>query len=127
MNNNSLAQFVALIKVSLARGKLMAEIPYSNLNLNLLKLLYYEGYIRGFRVLAYKKIYVFLKIANFKPTILDIAYFCPKNRHNYLPYKKLVSLYGLKNFCILSTNTGLLSIQQCFLQKKGGILVLLIK
>lgn len=127
MNNNSLAQFVALIKVSLARGKLMAKVPYSNLNLNILRLLYYEGYIRGFRVFARKNIYVFLKIAAFRSMILDIAYFCPKNRHNYLPYKKLVSLYGLKNFGILSTNTGLLTLEQCFLHKKGGVLVLLIK
>ena len=102
---NSLASLVALIKISISRGRLTARVPYSNLNLNLLKILYYEGYIKGFKVTASpKKIYVFLKVVNFRPSILDIAFFCPKNKHSYLSYKKLVSLYGLKTFGIISTN-----------------------
>jgi len=126
--SNSLALFVALIKVSMARGKLTAKVPYSNLNFNLLKVLYYEGYIRGFKVTASaSRIYVFLKMVNFKASILDIAYFCPKNKHSCLSYRKLVSLYGLKNFGIVSTSQGLLTLEQCFLYKKGGKLILLIK
>ena len=82
---NSLASLVALIKISISRGRLTARVPYSNLNLNLLKILYYEGYIKGFKVTASpKKIYVFLKVVNFRPSILDIAFFCPKNKHSYL-------------------------------------------
>ncbi|MBV36166.1 MAG: 30S ribosomal protein S8 [Rickettsiales bacterium] len=102
---NSLALFVSLIKVSVARGKLTAKVPYSNLNFGLLKVLYYEGYIRGFKVIAsVRQIHVFLKMVNFKASILDIAYFCPKNKHSCLSYKKLVSLYGLKTFGIVSTD-----------------------
>ena len=94
---NTLAQLVSLIKVSLARRRLIAKIPYSNLNFDILKILYYEGYIRGFKVTAdSKKIYVFLKLNQFKSTILDIAYFCPKNKNSYLTYKKLIRFYGLK-------------------------------
>ena len=70
----------------------MAKVPYSNLNFNILKILYYEGYIRGFKVIA-SKIFVYLKLNNFKPGILDLAFFCPKNKHSYLSYKKLVSLF----------------------------------
>lgn len=125
--NNSLARLVSLVKLNLARRKLIAKIPYSNLNFNILKILYYEGYIRGFKVTADNNIYVFLKISNYKSGIFDIAYFCPKNKHSYLTYKKLVSFYGLKTFGIVSTNTGLLTLEQCFLHKKGGCLVLLVK
>lgn len=126
--NNSLAQLVSLIKVSLARRRLIAKIPYSNLNLNLLKILYYEGYIRGFKVTAdLKKIYVFLKLNQFRSTLLDLAYFCPRNKHSYLTYKKLVGFFGLKTFGIVSTNSGLMTIDQCFIYKKGGTLVLLAK
>lgn len=125
--NNSLAQLVSLMKVNLARRKLIAKIPYSNLNFNILKILYYEGYIRGFKVTAVKHIYVFLKISQYQSSIFDIAYFCPKNKHSYLTYKKLVRFYGLKNFGIVSTNTGLLTLEQCFLHKKGGCLLLLVK
>lgn len=104
--NNSLSQLVSLIKINSARRKLTAKIPYSNLNFNILKILYYEGYIRGFKVTAStSKIYVFLKLNTYRAGILDIAYFCPKNRHSYLSYKRLVSYYGLKTFGIVSTNT----------------------
>ncbi len=104
----------------------MAKIPYSNLNFNSLRRLYCEGYIRGF-ILTNSKIYVFLKLNNFKPGILDLAFFCPKNKHSYLTYKKLVRFYGLKTFGIVSTNSGLLTLEQCFMHKKGGCLLLLIK
>lgn len=126
--NTSLSQLVSLIKLNIARRKLIAKVPYSNLNFNILKILYYEGYIRGFKVtVSSKKIFVFFKLNFFKPSILDIAYFCPKNKHSYLTYKKLVRFYGLKSFGIVSTNSGLMTIEQCFLHKKGGILLLLIK
>ncbi len=70
-----------------------------------LKILYYEGYIRGFRV-TNSKIYVFLKLNNFQSGILDLAFFCPKNKHSHLSYKKLISFYGLKTFGIVSTNSA---------------------
>lgn len=126
--NSSLSQLVSLIKLNIARRKLTAKVPYSNLNFNILKILYYEGYIRGFKVTASStKIFVFLKLNYFQVSIGDIAYFCPRNKHSYLTYKKLIRFYGLKIFGIVSTNSGLMTIEQCFLHKKGGTLVLLIK
>lgn len=105
MNSNSLAKLVSLIKISLARGRLTAKVPYSNLNFNILKILYFEGYIRGFKVTdSSREIYVFFKLNQFKLSLLDIAYFCSRNKHNYLTYNKLVSSYGLKIFGIVSTN-----------------------
>ena len=104
--SSSLSKLVGLIKLNLARRKLIAKVPYSNLNFNILKILYYEGYIRGFKVTASSTyIFVFLKINYFESSILDIAYFCPKNKHSYLTYKKLIRFYGLKHFGIVSTNS----------------------
>ena len=104
--NTSLSQLVSLIKLNIARRKLTAKIPYSNLNLNILKILYQTGYVRGFRVNRNStKIFVFFKLNNFQSTILDMAYFCPKNRHSYLTYEKLIRFYGLKHFGIVSTNS----------------------
>tara|TARA_B100000424_G_C22481046_1_gene280788 strand:+ start:29 stop:412 length:384 start_codon:yes stop_codon:yes gene_type:complete len=124
----SLVQLVSLIKINNSRRKLTAKVPYSNLNFNVLRILYYEGYIRGFKVTAEANyIYVFLKLNKGNSSILDLAYFCPKNKYSYLTYKKLVALYGLKNFGIVSTNTGLMTLEQCFLYKKGGHLLLIIK
>lgn len=116
------------MKLSIARRKLTAKVPFSNLNFNILKILYYEGYIRGFKVNASStKIYVFFKLNFFRSSFLDIAYFCPKNKHSYFSYKLLIRFFGLKNFGIVSTNQGLLTLEQCFLYKKGGTLLLLVK
>lgn len=122
---SSLPNFVAIIKLCIARRKLTAKVPFSNLNLNILKLLYSEGYIRGFRVSASGHIYIFLKQAFFTPSLLDMAFFCPKNKFSSLNYKKLIRFYGLKHFGIVSTHLGLLTLEQCFFYRVGGTLILL--
>lgn len=102
---NSLAQLVAMIKINLAKRRLNARVPYSNLNFNILRILYYEGYIRGFKVTgSAREIHVFLKVNQSKASILDIAYFPPNNKNSYLTYKKLIACYGLKTFGIVTTN-----------------------
>lgn len=100
---NKLALLVSLIKINLSKNKLIAKVPYSNLNINILKILYNEGYIRGFKVTE-KLIYVYLKINLNKPVFKDIIYFSQNNKNNYLSYKKLILFFGLKNFAIISTN-----------------------
>jgi small subunit ribosomal protein S8 len=101
--NNKLALLISLIKINLSKNKLIVKVPYSKLNINILKILYNEGYIRGFKVTA-KLIYIYLKINNNKPVFRDIIYFSQKNKNNYLSYKKLILFFGLKNFAIISTN-----------------------
>jgi ribosomal protein S8 len=46
---NKLALLVSLIKINLTKNKLIAKVPFSKLNINILKILYNEGYIRGFK------------------------------------------------------------------------------
>jgi len=95
----SLVQLVSLIKINNSRRKLTAKVPYSNLNFNVLRILYYEGYIRGFKVTAEANyIYVFLKLNKGNSSILDLAYFCPKNKYSYLTYKKISSIIWFKKF-----------------------------
>ena len=70
--HNKLALLVSLIKINLSKSKLIAKVPYSKLNINILKILYNEGYIRGFKVTE-KLIYIYLKINNNKPIFRDIV------------------------------------------------------
>lgn len=63
--NTSLSQSVSLVKLNIARRKLIAKIPYSNLNLNILKILYHEGFVRGLKVTdSSTKIFVYFKRIN---------------------------------------------------------------
>lgn len=100
---NKLALLVSLIKINLTKNKLIAKVPFSKLNINILKILYNEGYIRGFKVTE-NNIYVYLKITNNKPVFRDIVFYSTNNKNNYISYKKLILFFGLKNFAIISTN-----------------------
>jgi ribosomal protein S8 len=101
--HNKLALLVSLIKINLTKNKLIAKVPFSKLNINILKILYNEGYIRGFKVTE-NNIYIYLKIINNKPAFRDIVFFSTNNKNNYISYKKLILFFGLKNFAIISTN-----------------------
>lgn len=132
----SMQQMISLLKISTARRKMNAKVPYSSLNIKILSVLYSHGFIRGYRrvtstALKYKKndfknIYIFFKISNHRLSFLDMAYFCPRNKYSSLSYKQLVRFYGLKTFGIVTTNVGLLTIEQCFLFKKSGYMLFLI-
>jgi len=127
MVQNRLALLISLIKLGLSRNRLNIKAPYSKLNVNVLQILYHEGYIRGFKVTNQQQsIHVYLKISENRNIFKDLVYFSPSNRKNYISYKGLMLMFGLKNFAIISTSFGLLTLEQCFLRKTGGKLVLLL-
>ena len=128
MVSSALARLVCNLKLSLAAKKFNCKVPYSKLNIKILNILYTEGYIRGFKVIENEKIiYVFMKYVYNQSIIHDCAFFPMKNKLNHLKYNQLISLYGFKTFGIVSTDIGLLTLQQCFLYKKGGVLLLVLK
>lgn len=120
MVSSALARLICNLKLSLLAKKFNCKVPYSKLNIKVLNILYTEGYIRGFKVIENEKIiYVFMKYIYNHSVITDIAFFPTKNKLNHLKYNQLISLYGFKTFGIVSTDIGLLTLQQCFLYKKG--------
>ena len=128
MVSSAISRLVCNLKLSLSAKKFNCKVPYSKLNIKILNILYNEGYIRGFKVIEDQKIiYVFLKYVYNHSLITDCAFFPTRNKLNQLKYTQLVSLYGFKTFGIVSTDIGLLTLQQCFLYKKGGILLLIVK
>lgn len=127
MVNSSLSRLVCNIKLSLLAKKFNCKVPYSKLNVGILTILYNEGYIRGFKVIEKEKlIYIYLKYVYNTSLISDCAFFPTRNKLNHIKYSQLVSLYGFKTFGIVSTDIGLLTLQQCFLYKKGVFYFLLL-
>jgi ribosomal protein S8 len=120
MVSSALARLVCNLKLSLSAKKFNCKVPYSKLNIKILTILYNEGYIRGFKVIENEKtIYLFMKYIYNHSIITDCAFFPARNKLNHLKYNQLISLYGFKTFGIVSTDIGLLTLQQCFLYKKG--------
>lgn len=100
---NKIALLISLIKINISRNKLIVKVPFSKFNLNILKILYSEGYIRGFKAADYD-IYIYLKINSNKSLFNDICFFPNNNSQSYISYKKLITFFGLKHFAIISTN-----------------------
>lgn len=102
---NSLASLISLLKINLIQKKLIVKCPYSKLNINILKILYMEGYIKGFKINSKTyQIYIYLKINNNRVMFKDIVYFPANNKNNFFSYENLLLTFGLKNFAIISTN-----------------------
>lgn len=58
--NKSLANLINSIKINLSRRKLIAKCQNSKINKQILKILYHEGYIRGFKIVEKDIKYIFI-------------------------------------------------------------------
>lgn len=58
--NKHLNQLVNSIKINISRKKLVSKCSYSKLNINILKILYHEGYIRGFKINESDIVYIYI-------------------------------------------------------------------
>jgi ribosomal protein S8 len=48
---NKLSYLISLIKINLSKNKLIAKVPYSKLNINILKILYNEDIFEDLKLL----------------------------------------------------------------------------
>lgn len=88
-----------------------------------LKILWDEGFISGYRILAqnHKKIEIFLKYTRSgKPVINSLKSLSKPGKRSYYSAKQIWKLDSSKTFIIFSTNKGLKTINQCKKDKIGG-------
>lgn len=94
----------------------------------MLKVLWNEGFISGYQVLDKNTIQIFLKYTNSgEPVINSLQFISKPSRRLYYSLKQLWKLDSSKTFIILSTNKGLLTIEQCKKKNLGGEPLLIIK
>lgn len=96
---------------------------------NMLKVLWNEGFISGYKVLLNTNyIQIFLKYNNAgEPAINSLQFLSKPSKRFYYSSKQLWKLDSSKTFIILSTNKGLLTIEQCKKNNVGGEPLLIIK
>lgn len=108
--------------------RLKISIIYSKNIMEILKILYKEGYIRGYKLLlsnvsTEKKIEIYLKYTNNVPAIKSIQKISLSSRKIYislLDLKNLKTIYG--NY-ILSTSKGFLTNKDALKHHIGGELL----
>lgn len=94
----------------------------------MLKVLWDEGFICGYQVLNKNNIQIFLKYTNAgEPVINSLQFLSKPSKRFYYSLNQLWKLDSSKTFIILSTNKGLLTIEQCKKQNVGGEPLLIIK
>lgn len=106
----------------MARKSVIIE-SRKNINESLLKILWDEGFISGYRIFALndQKIEIFLKYTRTgKPVINSLKSVSKPGQRFYYSAKQIWKLDSSKTFLILSTNQGLKTISQCKKNRLGG-------
>lgn len=96
--------------------------PHKSICVNLLKVMYKEGYINGFRRLPAhpNKIEIFLKYNNGKAAISKFSTISKPSRRIYTKVETLWKLRTSLQTLILSTPAGILSDKECRKLGLGG-------
>ena len=101
----------------------------TKLNESMLKILWDQGYIVGYKDAEKKKdtIKIFLKyLKNGEPSINSIKFISKPGRRVYYSIKQIWKIDSSKVLIIFSTNQGLRTILECKKQKIGGEPILII-
>jgi small subunit ribosomal protein S8 len=119
---NLLSDLVMRIKVANTAKILKINVMNSKLCINILKVMYKLGYIRGFSVVDKKTITVFLKYINNKPVIKNIYVISTPGRRTFLKSNELKKEIDKKDsgFYIISTSKGVMTDEEGVLFNIGG-------
>jgi len=97
--------------------------PRKNICESLLKVLWNEGFIAGYRISNKNnnKLEIFLKYTkNGVPAINSMKFLSKPGQRMYYSAKQIWKLDSSKTFIIFSTNNGLKSINECKKNRLGG-------
>lgn len=120
---NHLENMFSNIKNGQMAKKSVITNPRKNICEEFLKIFWNEGFISGYRVSIQNKdnLEIFLKYTKTgKPVINSLRFLSKSSQRIYYSSKQIWKLNSSKTFIILSTNSGLKSINQCKKHKIGG-------
>ncbi len=130
MNTNLIKLLLQLKNASLVKKEVI-EFNCNSLCLELLKLLYTEGFIQSFRILSKNRsdnekqfqTTIMLRYSYNKPALKTLKIISTPSYSKYLTLKDISKIQDRKNILFLSTNRGLLTGLQCKKNKIGGTLL----
>jgi ribosomal protein S8 len=133
MNITLIQLLLKLKNASLARKEIVI-IKYNKSCLDLLKLLYIEGFIQSFNIQTidspfvkkHLQISITLRYFYNKPIFKDLKIVSKPSYVKYLKLKDLCKIVDKKSVLFLSTNKGLLTSLDCKKHKVGGTLLFIV-
>ena len=128
--NTTLINLIIKLKNAALSQKEFVIVDYNIFIIELLKLLYKEGFIQSFSIKLNQKqyqkkyeIFIFLRYVYNRPTLTNIKIFSTPSYNHFLKLKSIAKLSTKKKLFIFSTNKGLLSGLECKKYKLGGTLL----
>lgn len=121
-----ISNMISTIKVACNVRILQVDIQNSKVCINVLKILYQLGYIRGFVIKNKKIITVLLKYINNKPVIRNINVISTPGRRVFFGYRTLQSELKKKDsgFFIISSSKGVITDEESLMLNVGGEVLL---
>jgi ribosomal protein S8 len=120
MVKNNLSLALSIIKNGSLSFKSCVHVPTTKLNLQLIHLLYKEGFIQSF-FFNKTRINVFLKFNEFlKPSIKNIKILSTKGKQVITSHKTLCRLPKNSGVLIISSNKGLITLSEALYKYKVG-------
>lgn len=121
---DTIGDMLTTIRNGLIVNKEKVQTPFSNLKLNLLKILMEEGYIKNYKTIderkGVKKIEIILSYINNKPSIKKISRVSKPGIRIYTKINKLPSYYNGYGVTIVSTSKGIMTDKKARSLKLGG-------
>jgi len=120
-----ISQIVLKLKNAISLNKKFIFLPKNFFCINLLYLLYSEGFILSFSFTdSEKRVKVFLKTeSNGSPIIKNIQLMSTSSNNQHLKYSHLTKLTNGTSIIVLSTPYGLLTSNSCIKKKIGGVAI----
>ena len=124
--NTQTINFLNKIKNASLSNNELISVPYNKFIINLLAVLYKEGFIQSFNmyqdVNCQTKVNIVLRYYYNKSSVKNLKIISSPSKVRYLDYNSLTKLSVKKNVLFLSTSLGILTALDCKKKKIGGIL-----
>ncbi|MDH3004925.1 MAG: 30S ribosomal protein S8 [Candidatus Shikimatogenerans sp. JK-2022] len=118
---DSIANFLTLIRNAFRVNKKNVKVNNTKLNLNIIKVLYKNNYIKKYKILKdKKKIKIYLKYINNKSVIRYIQRVSKPSLRKYIKYKKIKKVLNGYGILIISTSFGVMTGYEAYVRKIGG-------
>ena len=120
-----ISKIILKLKNAISLNKKFIFLPKNDFCINLLYLLYSEGFILGFYLTNSKnRIKIFLKTeSNGSSIIKNVKLISTPSNNHYLKYSHLTKLTNGIGIIILSTPYGLFTSNSCIKKKIGGVAI----
>ena len=123
----SIIKALVSIKNGCRLNKRTINLKFNKKYLNLLTILYKEGFIQSFFINSSKlSTTIYLRFFQNKNILSNLKFISTPSRQKFISYFNLCRINTKKIFVLLTTNKGLLTLPECKKQKIGGKILFLI-